>query len=187
MFDRDRFIADCADAVAADPSHKAVREVVARAVSTPASVLTGLGAPTRAGVQVLYRAPNLTIANVVWAPRMSVFPHNHNMWAVIGVYSGREDNIFWRRTHATDERQIEAAGARSLCEGDAEPLGPDIVHSVLNPIDRLTAAIHIYGGDFVAAERSEWDAETLREQPFDFQAARRNFEAANEAIVRMAG
>ena len=24
-------------------------------------------------------------------------PHNHEMWAVIGVYTGREDNIFWRR------------------------------------------------------------------------------------------
>ena len=28
---------------------------------------------------------------------------------------------------------------------------------------RLTGAIHIYGGDFFAAERSEWDPETLKE------------------------
>jgi predicted metal-dependent enzyme (double-stranded beta helix superfamily) len=184
MFDHDRFIVECSEAVAADPSHKAVREVVARAVRAPSDVLRGLGAPTRSGVEVLYRSPKLTVLNVIWAPRMSVFPHNHNMWAVIGVYSGREDNIFWRRTSALDERQIEAAGARSLCPGDTEPLGADIVHSVLNPIDRLTAAIHVYGGDFVAMERSEWDAETLREQPYDFESTRRTFEAANESLVR---
>ena len=40
---------------------------------------------------------------------------------------------------------------------DAEPLGSDIIHSVINPIDKLTGAIHIYGGDFFAAERSEWE------------------------------
>ena len=33
MFDLDRFIADCRAALAADASHKAVREAVARAVA----------------------------------------------------------------------------------------------------------------------------------------------------------
>ena len=47
MFDLDRFIADCRDAVAADPSHKSVREVVARAVSDPAAVLHGIGSRIR--------------------------------------------------------------------------------------------------------------------------------------------
>jgi predicted metal-dependent enzyme (double-stranded beta helix superfamily) len=28
---------------------------------------------------------------------MTIMPHDHRMWAVIGVYTGREDNIFWRR------------------------------------------------------------------------------------------
>ena len=41
MFDLDRFIEDCRDAVRQDPCHKAAREVVARAVSDPAAVLAG--------------------------------------------------------------------------------------------------------------------------------------------------
>jgi hypothetical protein len=65
---------------------------------------------------------------------------------------GREDNIFWRRVRETPNK-IEAVGAKALREGDAEPLGADIIHSVLNPIDRLTGAIQIYGGDFFTAER----------------------------------
>jgi predicted metal-dependent enzyme (double-stranded beta helix superfamily) len=55
-------------------------------------------------------------------------------------------------------------------------LGKDIVHSVTNPLPRLTGAIHIYGGDFFAAERSEWDPETLDERPYDLEKARRMFD-----------
>ena len=43
-------------------------------------------------------------------------------------------------------------------------LGRDAIHSVTNPIRRLTGAIHIYGGDFFKPGRSEWDAESLRER-----------------------
>jgi predicted metal-dependent enzyme (double-stranded beta helix superfamily) len=79
MFDLDQFIADCRAALAADRSHKLVREVVARAVSDPASVLKGLGEPNRAGIQKLCQASDLTILNVVWAPTMTLTPHNHQM------------------------------------------------------------------------------------------------------------
>ena len=179
MFDLEQFAADCRAALKEDSSHKSVREVVARAVADPAGILKTVGEPKRAEIQKLYHAPDLTILNVIWAPMMTVMPHNHQMWAVIGIYSGREDNVFWRRVPDGNGR-IEAAGARALCVGDAEPLGHNIIHSVTNPIPRLTGAIHIYGGDFFAAHRSEWDAETLMEGPMDGKKAARRFEEANE-------
>jgi predicted metal-dependent enzyme (double-stranded beta helix superfamily) len=179
MFDPQRFVEECRAAVAADPSYKLVREVVARAVSEPAAVLAGLGEPKRAEVITLYRSPTLTVLNLVWAPRMTLFPHNHNMWAVIGVYTGREDNIFWRRIPGAAGGRIEAAGAKELSVKDAAPLGRDIIHSVTNPIARLTGALHVYGGDFFGAERSEWDPETLEEGRYDAERAMRYFEEAN--------
>jgi predicted metal-dependent enzyme (double-stranded beta helix superfamily) len=185
MFDLEQFTADCRAALKADSSHKSVREVVARAVSDPAGILKGLGEPRRAEVQKLYHAPDLTILNVIWAPMMTVMPHNHQMWAVIGIYSGREDNVFWRRL-PDNQHRVEAAGARSLCVGDAEPLGHNIIHSVTNPIPRLTGAIHVYGGDFFGAHRSEWDPETLLEGPFDAERAMRRFEEANETYSHFA-
>src|SRR5579883_3148368 len=103
MFDRDRFIADCIAARAGDESHKAVREIVARAIAEPVAVLKSVGEPRRAIVETLHRAPDLTILNIVWGPMMTLMPHNHLMWAVIGIYTGREDNIFWRR-HAARPR-----------------------------------------------------------------------------------
>ena len=109
-------------------------------------MLKGLGEPKRATVQKLYHSSDLTILNVIWAPRMTIMPHNHQMWAVIGIYTGREDNIFWRRLPGDEGGKLEAAGAKALCEKDAEPLGGNIIHSVTNPIGRLTGAIHVYGG-----------------------------------------
>ena len=184
MFNLDRFIEDCRHAVKADPSHKAAREVVARAVFEPGAVLAGIGEPQRPGVAPLYRADDLTILNVVWGPRMTIMPHNHLMWAVIGVYTGREDNIFWRRLPDVPGGRIEAAAAKSLGPGDAEPLGRDIIHTVTNPLARLTGAIHVYGGDFFAVSRSEWEPETLTERPFDLDGAMRLYAEANAAYER---
>ena len=182
MFDLDGFVADCRAALATDPSHKLVREVVARAVSDPVSVLKALGEPQRAGLHKVYQSADLTILNVVWAPMMTIMPHNHDMWAVIGIYTGREDNIFWRRVPGRAGK-VEAAGAKALSERDAVPLGRDIIHSVTNPIPRLTGAIHVYGGDFFnPAHRSEWDPETLLEGPFDPERAVRRFEEANARL-----
>jgi len=175
MFDVERFVEDCRRAVGDDPSHKAVREVVAAAVSEPREVLAGLGEPSEGGLDPLYRGYDLTILNVVWAPLMTLMPHNHNMWAVIGIYTGREDNIFWRR----EDDVIAAAGARSIAVGEAVPLGRDIIHSVTNPVEKLTAAIHVYGGDFFAPGRSDWDPETLTERAYDVDRARRLFAEAN--------
>jgi predicted metal-dependent enzyme (double-stranded beta helix superfamily) len=179
-FDLDEFIADCRVALAADRSHKCMREVVARAVSSPGLVLKVLGEPQYSGLHVLYRAEDLTILNVIWAPHMIRTPHNHQMWAVIGIYAGREDNMFWRRARAGGK--LEAVGAKALGEKDAEPLGRSIIHSVINPIPRLTGAIHVYGGDFFATPgRSEWDPETLLEQPWDNDRVVRLFEEANSS------
>jgi predicted metal-dependent enzyme (double-stranded beta helix superfamily) len=182
MFQLERFIDDCRAAHAADRSHKAVRDVLSRAVSENASVIRGLGEPRRAGIDTLYHAADLTILNVVWAPRMTIYPHNHRMWAVIAVYTGREDNIFWRRVPGAPAGRVEAAGAQSLAEKDAVPLGPDIIHSVTNPLGRLTGAIHVYGGDFFAAVRSEWDPEDLSERRYDAAKTMRYFEEANRGL-----
>src|SRR5262245_57809812 len=147
MFDLDQFIADCRAALAIERSKKNVREVVQRAVSEPAGVLWALGEPKRAGLHKLYHSQDLTILNVVWAPMMTIMPHNQGIWAVIGIYTGREDNIFWRRVPHSPGK-VEAAGAKALQVKDAEPLGHNIIHSVTNPIPRFTGAIHVYGGDF---------------------------------------
>ena len=170
MFNLDTFIEDCKSAVASDDTHLGIKDLVGRAVSEPGSLMKAIGEPNKAGASPIYSSNNLTIVNVVWAPWMTIYPHNHNIWAVIGIYSGREDNIFWRRINDDKHGRIEAAGARSLSLGDVTPLGPDIIHSVNNPIPRNSGAIHVYGGDFFHVEnRSEWNPEDLTEHEYDAQ------------------
>ena len=73
-------------------------------------------------------------------------------------------------------------GKSALDAGDAEPLGHNVIHSVTNPIRRLTGAIHVYGGDFFRAERSEWDPETLLEERYNVEMNLRLFEEANAGL-----
>ncbi|CAN0501785.1 unnamed protein product, partial [Phaeothamnion confervicola] len=108
MFDLDRFIADLR-ATLPERSRQPLKEVVARAISDPAALIEGIGEPDKAGVQVLYKSPELTVLNLLWAPRQITLPHNHRMSAVIGMYAGREDNMFWRRVPNPAKFQIEAA------------------------------------------------------------------------------
>lgn len=175
----EQFISDCQAASRDTAATKAVREVVARALADVPALEKALGTPERGGVQRVYVSDELTIINVIWAPFMTIRPHNHNMWAVIGVYGGREDNIFWRRLKDDANGRIEAAGAKSLGPGEVRPLGDDIIHSVNNPTTKLTGAIHVYGGNFFEMHRSEWEPETLTEQDYDIERNMRHFEEAN--------
>jgi predicted metal-dependent enzyme (double-stranded beta helix superfamily) len=175
MFDMEQLIADCAAALDGAQSSRNVREVMARAMSDPAAVIAAIGEAKGGGIVPIHRSADLTIINVLWPSNMVIMPHNHTMWAVIGVYVGREDNILWRRLPDDADRGIEAAGAKSLATKDAIAFGPDLIHSVVNPCTKVTGAIHVYGGDFFSAERSEWDPDSLEEKPYDMKKAQRLF------------
>jgi len=176
--DIDRFVADCITASEEPDAQAAVNEVLARAVSTPDAVLAALGDPARAGLDVLLSSPTLTIFAATWTPQMNLMPHNHLMWANIGIYTGREDNIFWKRT----PNGIKAYGADALFTKDTAMLPEDALHSVTNPLQRFTGGIHIYGGDFFNTSRSQWDPETLAEEPSDGARIREMFQRENERL-----
>ena len=181
-FTRDGFIADCEAAVMAGGGQRDLRALLEHAVSDRARVAAELGEPIRAGIEVLHRSHNVTILNLVWGPHMTAMPHNHHMWAVIGMYGGREDNIFWRELPPDAKWPLEAAGASSFLPGDVGTLGSDIIHSVTNPLGKLTAALHVYGGDFLKQQREQWDEETLVRRPFDRERAARLFEESNRFL-----
>jgi predicted metal-dependent enzyme (double-stranded beta helix superfamily) len=181
MFDPDRLIETCRDAL--PEGQRALREALAASLSDAASVAARLGG-AGPGLHVLHRSGDLTVLNFIWAPSMSLPPHNHQMAAVIGVYAGREDNIFWRRRTTESGSTIEAAGAQSLGPGDIATLGRDVIHSVTNPLAAQTGAVHVYAGDFFAppVPRSEWDHATLAERPWDVERSRAAFaDAARRA------
>ena len=182
VFDLDEFIGRCESALADSEPRRAVREVLERAVAVPNDVADVLR-PTDAGISILHHGPDMTMLHVVWAPKMAVYPHNHNMWAAIGIYTGAEDNAFYRRS-GPGERTLVESGGKRLSDGDTVLLGDDTIHGVTNPRDVLTGAIHIYGGDFINQPRSGWGPGPLEEHPYDIDDTRRQFAEANEAWRR---
>jgi predicted metal-dependent enzyme (double-stranded beta helix superfamily) len=174
MFDRDTLVTNCLALVGQPDPQRAVRELLLRTLSKTTPVRDALG-KDEGGLDILYNSPELTVLNAVWAPGMKLYPHDHRMWAVIGIYGGVEDNKMYRRSTDT----IVQAGGRELRESDVLALGADAIHSVANPERRFTGAIHVYGGDFVNQPRSQWDPDTLVEQPYDLEHVRRLFAQAN--------
>ena len=179
MLDTDQFIEDCTSALAEPGPQLAVKDVLARALAAPAEVEAALPV-TRAELTAIHRSPELTILKVVWAPGMRIPPHDHRMWATIGIYGGGEDNTFYRRA----EEGIVTAGGRELRTRETLMLGDDVIHSVTNPRQHeLTGSIHIYGGDYFGVPRSLWDAETLEEGPAYGARLQQLFEDANARLT----
>ena len=176
MFDLDEFVADCRAAVAQDDPLRSVKDVLERAMSDPAAVAKALP-PDRAEIAPLHVSPEVTVLKVVWAPGMSFRPHNHLMWAAIGLYAGQEDNTFYRREKGT----IHESGGRQIRCREVALLGPDTIHAVTNPLHSFAGAIHVYGGDLPhRVGRSEWAEQSFEEVAYDFDRAVRYFAAAND-------
>ena len=172
--DTGRLIDDCRRALAETEPAAAVQDLLAHLVCEPAAIFATLGEPREGGVETLYRADDLTILNVVWAPAMTLHPHDHRMWATLGIYAGREDNVFYRRA----PQGLRRHGVKELSGGDTLALGESVIHEVSNPLEQFP------GGDFFATPRSEWDPQTFAEQPYDVEHTRAAFRDANMAWQR---
>ena len=129
MFDLDEFVGSCRSVLSEPHPSVAVREVLERALARPREIERALGVPERGGLVSLHRSEDLTVLQVVWPPGVSLFPHDHRMWAANGIYGGREDNTFYRRGPDT----IVVLGGKTLDTGQTALLGRDTIHSVVNP------------------------------------------------------
>lgn len=176
-FDKDEFISECLAAVrSGDRPQKAVNELVERAVSNPAAIEAEVRPLTESPMlTVWHRSDELTALHIVWPPDVDLFAHDHNMWAVIGLYGGREDNQFYKRL---DDGTIEPHTSKSFLEKDVASLGSSVIHSITNPTREWTAALHIYGGEFFTTPRTMWDKDSFQPMNLDTDLIRERLEDA---------
>ena len=171
MFNVDQFVQSCQGQ---PPS--IVKELLEEALRDPESIrqaLAGIGGGNNVsggsmGDLLIYRSADLTVLKAAVPAGFKSPPHNHLMWAVIGVYEGQENNVFYRRSGAA----LETAGGKDLQPADVLVLGVDAIHAIANPLEQTSYAIHVYGGDLPAAPRRMWNPFTLQEEPFEFQTMR---------------
>src|SRR5664279_1893066 len=121
-------VARCQAALREHTPALAVRDVLDELVADPSAVDRAVGPVELGGISALHNADDLTILRVAWTPGMALYPHEHRMWAVIGMYGGQEDNAFYRRA----AQGLEPAGGRDVVTGDVLVLGDDVIHSVAN-------------------------------------------------------
>jgi predicted metal-dependent enzyme (double-stranded beta helix superfamily) len=176
VLDVEQFVAECRASLAEPEPRLAVSDLLERTVDRSSGVEEALPAK-RAELATLHHSPDLTVLKVVWAPGMSIWPHDHQMWAAIGIYAGQEDNTFYRRF----EGRLEPRRTRELSANQVVLLGDDAIHAVHNPLGTCTGAIHVYGGDFFNRDMTQWDPETLEQRP-DAKSPASFFEEANERL-----
>ena len=180
MFDVVSFVEECRAAAGEGDAPSAVREVIERALSDRQSVARVFadGPPH----STLHRSSSLTVQAIIWPTGIVVPPHDHRMWAVVGVVHGQEDNALYAR--AGDKLRL--IRRVSVEEAEVLVLDEDSVHAVANPCSRPTLGLHVYGGDIVGAARSTWDSAGRNERPFDPELYER-FAAGFEQLRRGLG
>ncbi len=102
------------------------------------------------------------IVSIVLKPGQSTPIHNHNTWGVIGVVTGREREVRFRRS---DAGQLEELETRFNAPGDtAVVIPPRDVHRIegASADGKPTVSIHVYGGNVDRVTRSIFEQQGVR-------------------------
>jgi predicted metal-dependent enzyme (double-stranded beta helix superfamily)/catechol 2,3-dioxygenase-like lactoylglutathione lyase family enzyme len=145
---------------AIDSGQDAVSQVLRSALSDHER----LGAAIRTRSKPWFFAADeaITIFCTEGRPGNASSPHDHGSWSVLGCFDGSEES-WW---HQTDETSgLRHVGSGVLRAGEAHALPADAIHAVMNRWDTPNGIIHIYQGNFLAAERHIWDPVTHARSP----------------------
>lgn len=182
MFDLPSFIAECDAAVApktGDPispdaavaAVTAVERLLRQAIEHPdaldAAVRRHLGDYDRAPLAVVHQSPHLMVQRIRWPGRANIPAHDHSTWAISAVYRGNEHNVLWHPAGPEHDAlaTIEHDTKRVVAAGDLLTMDVDGIHSIYNPGDEGSWALHVYGADLMASKHNEWDAEGNLRRP----------------------
>ena len=170
MFDLQQFVKECQLALDDPKPAQRVEALVREAISDPEAVRDAFekaeNLERQGPITFAWRDASLSVADVTTPPGLKSPAHNHNMWAVIGVYDGQEHNKFFRY----ENEELQEKGERLLQEGDVAVLGPNAIHAIANPLSTVSGALHVYGGDLVEQpERSMWNPHTDEREDYDIK------------------
>ena len=143
----------CREAARGDQPARDVAELVG-AFLHQAHLSRLLGDGDRSTYEALYRGEDMLVLHGVVPPTPApVAPHDHRMWAVIGVYQGLEHNELFTRAEGGGLQTVERF---TVAAGEVRTLDPSTIHAVQARGDRYLGAIHVYGGDLFGTPRSTW-------------------------------
>jgi Glyoxalase/Bleomycin resistance protein/Dioxygenase superfamily len=95
-------------------------------------------------------------------------PHDHGTWSVLGCFDGSEES-WWHEV--SEESGLCQIGSAVLRTGEAHALPADVIHAVMNRWSAPNGIIHIYQGNFLAADRHGLSEPLAPTSAFDQSAA----------------
>ncbi|MEM9418257.1 MAG: hypothetical protein AAGA25_04260 [Planctomycetota bacterium] len=121
----------------------------------------------------LFEDGTVSIWNCRFQPNVVIPPHEHKMPVWIGVISGAEQNIFYRR----DDDGLHEIGTRTIQPGEVVAISEDAIHAVTAEGDEPSDALHVYLGPLTQVERDLFDGVSGEVVPFteeNFERLKRN-------------
>lgn len=171
-FDPDAFVQSCIDALCECNPADAVRELVQRAVSEPRSLELACPVPVDLSDDgVIYVSDEIRVRHAIFPRRFQTGIHDHSVEAVIGVWSGYEDNHLFEETLGG----LRSLGPRRVGTGDVLVLGADAIHDVHTPPTTWSAAPHVNLGNISTASRKAWQSADSPASVFDGEQQERRW------------
>jgi len=104
----------------------------------------------------------LTLMNARFGPESMTPIHNHNSWAIVGVYRGRDLYQKWRRIDAANgagNAQVELIEERVLEPGDAAivPAPPQDIHAQQGYANEVAYELVLFGTNPAGKPRLYFD------------------------------
>jgi predicted metal-dependent enzyme (double-stranded beta helix superfamily) len=139
------------------------QDAVAEALRATLADPERLGAAIRARPKPWFFAADetMTVFCTEGRPGNASAPHDHGTWSVLGCFDGSEES-WWHESKGDGLVQV---GSGVLRAGQAHTLPNDAIHAVMNRWNTPNGIVHIYQGNFLAADRHVWDPVTNERHP----------------------
>jgi len=178
MFDTDEFVAGCLEASRAAQPVSALRLLVERAIAVPEAIERRFPVPVDPDDDgILHQSADLLITCAIFPRGFATGIHDHSVPAVLGLWAGVEDNWLYRRTPTG----IELSATQRVGCGEVIVLDADAIHEVRVSASGWSGGLHVYLGDILAADRSEWADVASTATRFDPDDQERRWMAAAES------
>lgn len=160
-FSYESFVEDVRAAARSEHATKAVRAVLADVLADQDLLKSGLPAQDEDEIH-LFEDDTVSIWSCRFDPAFLMPPHEHKMDVHIGVVSGAEKNIMFRRTG----ERLEHVKTVAVEAGNVLSIGADGLHAVSAEGHAPSHALHVYLGPLTQIKRDLFDWETGN--PVDF-------------------
>jgi len=105
----------------------------------------------------LFEDDNISIWHCRFKRGTPTPPHDHQIPAIIGLFSGIERNHFYKNE---TEDKVSLKGHADMEPGDVLQIAPTAIHSVECISDTPSCGIHVYLGPLTKIDRSLYDTNT---------------------------